>query len=116
MIEVINKIMFSMISGFIGAFIFFSLQSQFNKQEIAVIEMDRILKSHVEHYGRDVIDQVLLDKQAEKFNVALTDTIKEVSSEFNVVLVVDPAIVTDVPDLTELVMTRVQERMRVDAG
>lgn len=116
MVAILNKILLSMICGFIGAFIFFMIQAHFHRQELAVIQMDKILKHHIEEQGREELDNKTIENRSERFNRALTHTIQEVSSEFNIVLLVAPAIVTDVPDYTDLVITRIKKRIHNSEG
>lgn len=111
MINKINYLFLSIISGFIGAFIFNFAHSHFYGDDIAVIEMDRILKTHIATRKDKEYSEKKMNQMADKFKVALESTIEEVSSEFGVILVVGPAVVSDVPNFTDLIISRVNRRM-----
>jgi len=75
-----------------------------------VVQLDKIIGSHVESKGRDV-EENDIEKLASRFSLVLEEEIELVSKEYNVILFVKPAVITSLPDYTGLIASRVDERL-----
>ncbi|WP_018694120.1 TrbI F-type domain-containing protein [Algicola sagamiensis] len=106
-----TKYLLPILCGFFGALIFVLLNNALYKKSLGVIRMNEIVVSHIEQKGtQDMQDHEAIDK-AEKFSSALESSIQEVSDEYQVVLLVDPAVVSSAADYTEVVRARLQEKL-----
>lgn len=105
------KYLLSFTSGLAGAIFFTLLYNYTYHQSIGVVRMDEIVGSHIEAQGINEMTTVQAEEKARRFSVALERTVKEVSDEYRVLLLVNPAVVSSAPDYTDIIKQRISKRL-----
>lgn len=105
------KYLFTFISGLAGAILFTVLYNNMYNETVGVIRMDELLGSHIEAQGIDEMSTEQAEEKAKHFSAALDSSIKEVSEEYRVILLVSPAVVSSAPDYTDIVKQRISLRL-----
>jgi hypothetical protein len=106
-----TKHFMALVGGVIGAILFSVAYSVLYTTSIGVIQMDVIIAAHIRSEGTIEFSTDEVDKSASAFNSALTESIQSISAKYNVNLFVSPAIVSDAPDYTSLVIEEIQHRL-----
>lgn len=105
------KYLISFISGLAGAILFTVLYNNMYNQTIGVVRMDELIGSHIEAQGVNEMSTEQAEERAKHFGIALDASIKEVSEEYRVLLLVNPAVVTSAPDYTDIIKQRISTRL-----
>lgn len=105
------KYLISFISGLAGAILFTVLYNHMYHQSIGVVRMDEIVGSHIEAQGINDMSAEQAEEKARRFSTALEGSLKEVSEEYHVLLLVNPAVVSSAPDYTDIIKQRISKRL-----
>jgi len=105
------KYLFPFISGLMGAILFIVLYNNMYSQTIGVVRMDELVGSHIEIEGINIMAPEQIEDQAHRYGVALDTSIKEISEEYSVLLLVSPAVLSSGPDYTDIVKERIKLRL-----
>lgn len=108
------KYLFSFIAGFAGAILFTLLYNHMYNQSIGVVRMDELVGSHIKAEGINEMSTERTEQRAQLFSVALDSSINAVAEEYHVILLVSPAIVSSVPDYTDIVKQRIKQRLNAN--
>jgi len=108
-----KQIFIALIAGLCGAIIFNLVNAQLHPaNSVATLHVDEVIAWHLNQYGK----QEMTDKQrkiiSEKFAKALDTSIKHIAEREKVTLLVAPAVVSAVPDYTDLVKTEIGRLMK----
>ena len=92
----------SMVSGALGALVYHWLVlGNFNRQRIATVNINEIISSHINQQGEHLMGEKERSEKAQEFTQKIKAKIKELQVKENIILLVAPAVVTELPDYTE---------------
>jgi len=107
-----KNIVTSLVCGLVGAVLFVTLNNHFYRDPtIAVVNVDKIISNHLNTYSAMKLTDEDRERITIEFGGAIKDVIREVSEEYNVILLVDPAVVSNVPDYTSFIENEVENRV-----
>lgn len=102
-----KNLVVSFLAGLISAVLFVTLNNHFNAQTIAVVRVDKLIAEHLKEYGEKDLSQERRVALTEAYAKRLDGVIKEIGQSDNVILLVGPAVVSPVPDYTDIVRKKV---------
>lgn len=108
-----KNIVVSLISGLIGAMIFIVAHNAFYSKSIAVLRMDEILASHIQEFSKKKMTEKEREVVTSLFAETLQNSLDQIEKEDNVIILVDPAVISDVPDYTETVKSKIKHILEV---
>lgn len=94
------------ISALIGlcAAVFFNvLNTHFYQRSLGSVKIDQVIADHLKEYGEKRLSDEERKAISEKFALKLDEAIKHISQRERVILLVAPAVVTEIPDYTAMV-------------
>lgn len=114
--NILSNAVVSLVFGVLGALIFALSQSYFHGRDIAVVRLDEIIAEHLTEHGKKKMSPDEQEKVSAAFAKALDQAIVNVSAEQGVILMVAPAVVSDVQDYTQAVRNEVGELLNAVQG
>lgn len=103
MLSDIKTVLIALFFGVLGSVVFLSINNYVNKKQIVTVDLNSILSAHVESFGM----QDLNDKEREfitaQFSGRLKEILTRISDEENLIVIVKPAVVSNVPDYTDII-------------
>lgn len=84
-----------------------------DKPAFGVVRVDEVVAGHMKEYVTESTTEADLKEGSERFSAAIHEVISDYGQD-GVILFVDPAVVTDLPDYTEAVARETSERMRTN--
>lgn len=113
LILMFKNIIISLIAGLISAILFVSIHNYYYRApSIGAVKVDSIIKNHLSQYSAQELSEEETERITKLFGAAVTDVIRITSKEYNVILFVDPAVVTDIPDYTEIIQEEIDKRVK----
>ena len=92
----------SMVSGALGALVYqWLVLGNFNRQRIATVNINEIISSHINQQGEHLTAEKERSEKAQEFDQKIKAKIKELQVKENIILLVAPAVVSELPDYTE---------------
>ena len=104
-----NKCVLSAVFGVIGSILFLSVYNYFYVRSIGVVHVAELIGSHIDKVGVNEMNSSKQQDVAEDYSYALSNAIKLVSAEYNVLLLVAPAVISPLPDYTNTVKEKIDE-------
>ena len=102
-----KNLVVSFLAGLISAVLFVALNNHFYAKTVAVVRVDKLIAEHLKEYGEKDLSQEKRLAITEAYAKRLDKVINDISEQDNVVLLVGPAVVSPVPDYTDIVRQRV---------
>lgn len=100
----LNTIIISFVCGVAGALTFTVLHTQLYDRPIATVSVDQLISEHLESMAtRNELDDAAADSITTEYASIIQDTIRAISDDRQVTLLVKPAVLTDAPDYTDVV-------------
>lgn len=95
----VKNVVMSACFGLLGALIFTLFNQYYNSTTFGVVSLDTVIGAHIAKYGAESMTEDELSEQSALFASALQSKISELS-ERGVILLVAPAVVSDLHDYT----------------
>lgn len=108
----IKTVVLSVILSLIGAVIFVSAHTHYYSTTIGVVKVDEIVASHLREFSKKDLGESEIRRASEAFAKALEISINRISERESVLLLVSPAVVSDVVDYTLDVQKEIRVVMR----
>lgn len=106
----IKNLLISLVAGLLGAMLFIIVQNHIYGKTYGVIQLNKLLTQHIKEYSAKTTDKEKIDTLTAKYAAALEQAIKELESK-NIVLLVDAAVVTKLPDYTDYVKAEIDRKL-----
>ena len=106
-----KNIIVSLVCGLVGAMVFTLINNHLYFRTVAVVKLDEIIARHLTEFGTKELSEDERKEISEIFSKSLDQVIKRIGEEEKVTLLVDPAVVSDVPDYTAYIEAEVKRMM-----
>lgn len=110
----ISHAVYPLFFGILGSFIFSTAHQILYQKSFAVIQMDKVLTSHIEQYAQRNISESKRLEETKLFSKILTRTLDDIQKREKVILLTKPAVVSNLKDYTTEVILRVDEVFKND--
>lgn len=101
----------ALVAGLIGGMFFSTLHTYLYSRPVAVIRLNEIVSDHLEVFGQKELSEEEREKLSNRFSSALEKAISDVAEREKVTLFVAPAVLTSVPDYTDVVLDEIRAGM-----
>lgn len=105
-----KNVLISFVSGLMGAMIFVVLQNHIYAKTYGVVQLNNLLTQHIKEYSEKNIDKEKIAEVTAKYAAALEQSIKDLESK-NIVLLVDAAVITKLPDYTDYLKAEIDRKL-----
>ncbi len=109
--EMIRTIGLSLVCSAVTSAVLVTSITAIHRRDVATVKIDSILADHMREYGAKAKNDEERKVISERFAEAISRAIQDVSAEQKIVLLVSPAVVSNVPDYTEEIRSRINSSM-----
>jgi hypothetical protein len=109
-----KQIFISMMTGLVGSILFVLIFNYKYQRSFVVIKMDQIVASHISEYGQKNLSREERDEISKKFAFAIDKAISVVSERQKVIILVAPAVVSQLPDYTNKILEEIKGDISVN--
>lgn len=109
--SVMRNVLIATFTSVLASILFMTVHVKMYQKSVGVVQLDAIIAEHMKEYaGKDISDEER-KSVSESFAKSLDLAVKTVSEDFNVVLLVSPAVVSPEADYTAEVRRVVEAEM-----
>jgi hypothetical protein len=109
--SVMRNVLIPTFTAVLASILFMTVHVKMYQKSVGVVQLDAIIAEHMKEYAGKDISEEERKSVSESFAKSLDLAVKTVSDEFNVVLLVSPAVVSSEPDYTAEVRRVVETEM-----